>query len=85
MIITKLQNSKKNLSLKSFFQFNQCGSYILSEDIFSYMPNGRHSLERDVFPKLASQEDLNGKEFEGYFIDAGTPPWMEGVGLYRTI
>ena len=29
---------------------------------------------------LTSQGDLNGMEFEGYFIDAGTPPaWMDGV------
>ena len=76
--ITKFKEKPKPEEV--FSNLINAGSYILDEDIFSYMPNGRHSLERDVFPKLASQGDLNGKEFEGYFIDAGTPPaWMDGV------
>ena len=76
--ITKFKEKPK--AEEVFSNLINAGSYILSEDIFSYMPNGRHSLERDVFPKLASQGDLNGMEFEGYFIDAGTPPaWMDGV------
>lgn len=63
-----------------FSNLINAGSYILEEDIFSYMPLGRHSLERDVFPKLAEENQLNGKQFKGYFIDAGTPSaWMEGV------
>ena len=85
--IVGLNENKKIIKFKEkpkpeevFSNLINAGSYILDEDIFSYMPNGRHSLERDVFPKLASQGDLDGKEFEGYFIDAGTPPaWMDGV------
>ena len=70
--ITKFKEKPKPEEV--FSNLINAGSYILSEDIFSYMPNGRHSLERDVFPKLASQGDLNGMEFEGYFIDAGCGP-----------
>ena len=63
-----------------FSNLINAGSYILEEDIFEYMPFGRHSLERDVFPKLAQENQLNGEQFHGYFIDAGTPSaWMDGV------
>ena len=63
-----------------FSNLINAGSYIFEDDVFDWMPHGRHSIERDVFPKLAEANLLNGKEFEGYFIDAGTPTaWMEGV------
>ena len=63
-----------------FSNLINAGSYIFEDDVFDWMPHGRHSIERDVFPKLAEANLLNGKQFEGYFIDAGTPTaWMEGV------
>ena len=44
------------------------------------MPEGKHSIERDVFPRLAEERLLNGQQFEGYFIDAGTPSaWSDAV------
>ena len=44
------------------------------------MPDRRHSIEREIFPVLAEQGELNGLAFEGYFIDAGTPEaWCDGV------
>ena len=63
-----------------FSNLINAGSYILEDDIFDFMPEGKHSIERDVFPKLASQGALNGQQFEGYFIDAGTPSaWSDAV------
>lgn len=63
-----------------FSNLINAGSYIFEDDVFDWMPRGRHSIERDVFPKLAEANFLNGQQFEGYFIDAGTPTaWMEGV------
>ncbi|MBT6528226.1 MAG: NTP transferase domain-containing protein [Euryarchaeota archaeon] len=63
-----------------FSNLINAGSYILEDDIFDFMPNGKHSIERDVFPQLASQGALNGQQFEGYFIDAGTPSaWSDAV------
>ncbi|MEJ6562193.1 MAG: NDP-sugar synthase [Euryarchaeota archaeon] len=63
-----------------FSNLINAGSYIFEDDIFDWMPKSRHSIERDVFPKLAEEKLLNGTEFEGYFIDAGTPDaWMDGV------
>ena len=56
------------------------GSYIFEDDIFDYMPEGKHSIEREVFPRLADERLLNGQSFEGYFIDAGTPAaWSDAV------
>lgn len=63
-----------------FSNLINAGSYILEDDVFDYMPEGKHSIERDVFPVLASEGNLNGMQFDGYFIDAGTPQsWSEGV------
>ncbi len=63
-----------------FSNLINAGSYIFEDDIFDYMPHGRHSLERDVFPNLAEPKLLNGMPFDGYFIDAGTrDSWCEAV------
>ena len=56
-----------------FSNLINAGSYIFEDDVFDWMPHGRHSIERDVFPKLAAEGLLSGVPFEGYFIDAGTP------------
>ena len=63
-----------------FSNLINAGSYIFEDDIFDDMPKGKHSIERDVFPGLASRRELNGQEFNGYFIDAGTPSaWSDAV------
>jgi mannose-1-phosphate guanylyltransferase len=63
-----------------FSNLINAGSYVFEDDVFDWMPHGRHSIERDVFPKLAEDQLLNGLPFQGYFIDAGTPDaWMDGV------
>tara|TARA_B100000989_G_scaffold40906_1_gene25918 strand:- start:819 stop:1859 length:1041 start_codon:yes stop_codon:yes gene_type:complete len=63
-----------------FSKLINAGSYILEDDIFDIMPKKKHSLERDIFPRLAEEGSLGGFPFQGYFIDAGTPSsWQEGV------
>jgi NDP-sugar pyrophosphorylase family protein len=58
------------------------GCYILEPEIFERMPDGAHSMERDVYTEIASEGVLNGFGFEGHFVDAGTPPsWLEGVQI----
>ena len=37
------------------------------------MPDGKHSMERDVYEDLSATGGLNGFPFEGWFVDAGTP------------
>ena len=49
------------------------GTYILEPEIFQLMPEGAHSIERDVYEDLAATGGLNGFPFEGWFVDAGTP------------
>jgi len=63
-----------------FSNLINAGSYILEEDVFELMPDGRSSLERELFPVLAEQGALGGMPFDGYFIDAGTPEsWKSAV------
>ena len=50
------------------------GTYILEQEIFDFMPDGAHSIERDIYEKIAETGALNGFPFEGMFVDAGTPP-----------
>ena len=74
------QFKEKPKPTEVFSNLINAGSYIFEEDIFDYMPNGKHSLERDVFPKLAEVRQLNGMQFDGYFIDAGTrDSWNKAV------
>ena len=76
--ITKFKEKPKPAEV--FSNLINAGSYIFEEDIFDYMPEGKHSLERDVFPKLAEIRQLNGMSFDGYFIDAGTKEsWINAV------
>ena len=76
--ITKFKEKPKPAEV--FSNLINAGSYIFEEDIFDYMPIGKHSLERDVFPKLAEVRQLNGMQFDGYFIDAGTKEsWANAV------
>ena len=56
------------------------GCYILEPDVFDRMPDGPHSMERDVYTPIAEEGLLNGFAFTGHFVDAGTPPsWIEGM------
>ncbi|MFL2972333.1 MAG: sugar phosphate nucleotidyltransferase [Candidatus Thalassarchaeaceae archaeon] len=49
------------------------GTYILEPEIFNLMPEGAHSMERDIYEDLAETGGLNGFPYEGWFVDAGTP------------
>lgn len=76
--ITQFQEKPKPEEV--FSNLINAGSYLFEDDIFSYIPKGKCSLEREVFPVLAEEKELNGYAFEGYFIDAGTPQsWSAGV------
>ena len=50
------------------------GAYILSPEVFTYIPEGKAvSIEREVFPKLAEEGKLCGHCIEGLWIDIGKP------------
>lgn len=48
------------------------GFYVLSRDIFKYIPSGRKvSTEREVFPVLAREGKLHSFVYKGYWSDIG--------------
>ena len=50
------------------------GIYVLSPEIFSYIPKGKYvSMEREIFPKLVEEEKLYGHKIDGLWIDIGKP------------
>jgi NDP-sugar pyrophosphorylase family protein len=50
------------------------GVYVLSPKVFNYIPKGRAvSMEREVFPKLATEQALFGHIVSGLWIDIGKP------------
>ncbi len=48
------------------------GLYIMEPEVLSYIPEGFAMLEKDVFPKLASEGKLFGYPFSGQWFDTGT-------------
>ena len=76
--ITKFKEKPKPEEV--FSNLINAGSYILEDSVFDIMPNGKHSLERDIFPQMAERGELTGFPFQGYFIDAGTPiSWHQAI------
>jgi mannose-1-phosphate guanylyltransferase len=50
------------------------GIYVLSPKVFEYIPKGKTvSMEREVFPKLAEDEELYGHVVHGLWVDIGKP------------
>ncbi len=49
------------------------GAYILTQGALAELPDGPSSIERDLFPALASRQLLKGHVFPGFFIDIGVP------------
>lgn len=52
--------------------FINSGLYILEPKIIDYIPEGFAMLEKDVFPKLATEGKLFGYPFSGYWKPIGT-------------
>lgn len=49
------------------------GVYVLTREVLDRITRTPSSLETDVFPDLAAQGRLFGREFDGYFLDIGIP------------
>jgi mannose-1-phosphate guanylyltransferase len=50
------------------------GLYVLEPEVLDLVaPGGPVSIERDVFPKLASEGSVFGLALDGYWLDVGTP------------
>ena len=77
LVITNAENKiekfvEKGNAIQSENKIN-AGLYILEPEIFQHIPEGRVSIESDVFPKLVSQGKLYGISLPGNFIDIGMP------------
>ena len=73
-----LQFQEKPKLEDAYSNLINAGTYVLNPEILEIMPEGPHSMERDVFTKIAPKGEMLGFEFEGYFVDAGTPlSWLE--------
>jgi D-glycero-alpha-D-manno-heptose 1-phosphate guanylyltransferase len=71
----------KNFGIKSFKEKNpnasgvaliNGGIYVLSRTVLDFIPEGKISLEKDVFPMLIGK-GLYGVRSDGFFIDIGIP------------
>lgn len=49
------------------------GVYWLKREIVDLLPEGPCSIEHDIFPCLAIEMRLSGREYEGFFLDIGIP------------
>lgn len=49
------------------------GIYWLKRELVEWIPDGRVSLEQEVFPRLAVGAKLVGRAYQGFFIDIGIP------------
>jgi len=55
------------------------GIYVFNRKIFDYIPRGKVSLEKEVFPKLIGK-GFYGRPVKGFFIDIGVPEdyeWLQ--------
>jgi D,D-heptose 1,7-bisphosphate phosphatase len=48
------------------------GVYLLSRDVLGLI-DGPCSIEQDIFPRLAAAGALEGRAYDGYFLDIGLP------------
>jgi len=53
------------------------GCYCFDAALWSWLPEGASSLERDVLPRLAAAGQLVGQRLTGAFFDIGTPAGWE--------
>ena len=53
------------------------GIYVLKREILDCVHDLPCSLEQDVFPTLAERGEIQGHEFNGYFLDIGLPETLE--------
>lgn len=55
------------------------GVYILSPKVINYISPNNLSLEKEVFPQLAQEGELNGYHFAGQWFDVGTQKIYENA------
>jgi mannose-1-phosphate guanylyltransferase len=57
-----------------FSNWINAGVYVLEPEILDLIePQTKTSIEKEIFPPLATEGKLYGFKFHGYWVDAGTP------------
>ena len=79
MMITKYIHSRKTEEPTA--GHINAGCYILTPEIFKEIDRESFSIEKEIFPKLASQKSLSAYIHNGKWIDMGTE---ERLKLART-
>lgn len=60
------------------------GIYVLNKKVFDYIPEGKASLEKEVFPKLVGR-GFYGILVKGFFIDIGVPEDYQRLQIQRDV
>ena len=55
------------------------GVYLLAKGCLDFLPEGRSSLEQDLFPRLIEDQRIGGREYTGFFLDIGIPVDFEAA------
>jgi len=55
-----------------FSNLINAGCYLIERDVLAGLASEPHSIEREVFPRIAEAGKMSGLVFTGYFVDAGT-------------
>jgi len=55
------------------------GLYVIEPDVIKIIPEGYSMIENDIFPKLASMNELSGWVGKAKILDMGTPEGLEKV------
>lgn len=53
------------------------GVYVLERSALGLLPEGKCSIETDLFPRLVEAGGLGGVAFDGYFLDIGLPETLD--------
>ncbi len=69
MILDFVEKPKKGAEPSKLIN---AGVYLMEPEVFEYVPKGFSMIEKDVFPKLASEGKLTGYSFTGQWFDTGT-------------
>ena len=79
----KLNNlgvNKNILVYKNKEKFMNGGIYFFKKKIIKLLPKKRFSLENDFLPKIIKKKMMNGKIFNNFFLDIGTPKYFKISG-----
>ncbi len=68
-IIEFIEKPKKEEAPSNFIN---SGLYIFEPEILQHIPEGFSMLEKDIFPKIANNNQLYGYKFKGQWFDTGT-------------